>query len=104
MGDEAPAVGRLDQLFGQLVDDRVLDAEQVAAALLIGRLGAPILALLVAWRQRLAEALDGHVGVELVAAPLGLRRIDGAHVHVDTDAFEVLLIGQHHTLEARIAQ
>src|SRR5207244_12998030 len=31
-GDEAGPVGRRDQLLDQFVDDRVLDAEQIAAA------------------------------------------------------------------------
>ena len=51
MGDQAGPVGRPDQLLDQFVDNLALDAEQVAAAGLVGGLRAPKVALLVAGRQ-----------------------------------------------------
>jgi hypothetical protein len=75
-----------------------------AAARGAGCLGAPEVALLVARRQRLAEAVGDQVEVELVLAALELRGVDGAHVHVDADALEVLLVGQRDALEARVVQ
>src|SRR5438874_1227533 len=49
MGYQARPIRRSDQLLDQLVDDFAFDAEQVAAALLVGGLRTPIFTLLIAW-------------------------------------------------------
>ena len=65
-----PAAGRsgAPTSLDQFVDRGIGDAEGVAAALGVGRLRAPELALLVAGRQRLREDVDRHVEVEIVHA------------------------------------
>ena len=102
--DEAGAVGRFDQLLDQFVDERALDAEEVAAALLVGRFRSPIVALLVARRQRLSEYLDGHVVVEGLHPFFVLRVVycadPGGHAH----AFQILRKGQHDPFHLRIAE
>src|SRR5262249_4989523 len=88
--DQAGAVGGADQLLDQLVDDRALDPDQVAAAVLVGRFRTPEFALFVARRQRLAEHHDRHVVIEGLHPLFVLRGVDRAHMRADTHAFQVL--------------
>ena len=104
LGDEALSVRRLDQLFDERVDDLALDPDQVAAAGLVGRFRAPIFALLIAGRQRLAKGHHGHVVIEGLHPLLVLRRVDRAHPRGDPHPLEVLGEGQHDPLELRIVE
>src|SRR6516162_9145405 len=88
MSDDACPVGSLDQLLDQFVDDRTLDAEDIAAALLVGRRRAEKLALLVARRQRLRELRRRHVEIEGLHALFVLCDIDGAHPRGDPHPLE----------------
>src|SRR5208282_2028794 len=53
--NEANSVASTDQLLDQRVDHLVPDAEHIAASRLVGRLRAPILALLLTRRLLLSE-------------------------------------------------
>ena len=78
-GDQFGAVLGEDDALDQRIDRRILDADEVARAGLIGGLRAPEAALLVAGRQRLAPGRDDDVVVPLPQPVLVLRGIDRAH-------------------------
>src|SRR5262249_22201356 len=104
MPNEARPVRRTDQLLDELVDDWASDAEEISTSLLVGGLGAPILALLITGRQRLREHRHGHVVVEGVHALLVLRRVDRTHMRGNPHALEVFRERQHDALELRIVE
>src|SRR6516225_5261342 len=104
MRNEARPVRRPDQLFDEVVDDWAPDAEEISASLLVGGLGAPILALLIAGRQRLREHRHGHVVVEGVHALLVLRRVDRTYPRRNPHALEVFRERQHDALELRVVE
>ena len=56
-GDEVGAALGENHLIDHRIDRRILDADQIERARLIGGLRAPIAALLVAGRQRFAPRL-----------------------------------------------
>ena len=86
-GDQFVAVLGEDHALDQRIDRRILDADQIARAGLIGGLRTPEAALLVAGRQRLAPGRDDDVEIPLPQPVLVLRGIDHAHVHRHADAF-----------------
>ena len=101
-GDQLVAVLGEDHALDQRIDRRILDADQVARAGLIGGLRAPEAALLVAGRQRLAPGRDDDVEIPLPQPVLVLRGIDHAHVHRHADALQRGLVEQHETLGGRV--
>ncbi len=96
------AVLGIDDAVDQLVDGRILDADQIARAGNVGGGRAPIAALLVAGRQRLAPGGDDDVEVPLPQPVLVLRGIDRAHRDADAEPFQRRLVEQHHPLHRRI--
>ena len=99
MVDQALARIGVDQLFHQLVDGRVAQADEVAAARVVGGAAAPVFALLVARRVGLREAADDHVVVTRAQAGDVLRDIDAANVEVDAQVGKVTLEWQQDALE-----
>src|SRR5690606_1919111 len=69
----------VDKAFDDLVDGWVLQADEVAAARIVGTGGVPVLALFVARRVGLAEAADDHVEITRAQAVDVLRNIDTAN-------------------------
>ena len=100
-GDQAVAVGRGDDLLDQRVDHRVLDAGVVAAARGVGGNAGPVVVLLVARRQRLAEDAGDHVEVKVLEALLVLGRIDQPDLGRDAEFLQVLDEGRDDALELR---
>ncbi|MCY1436845.1 hypothetical protein D9M71_529830 [compost metagenome] len=98
-----PAVG-LDQAFDQGVDGRVLEADQVAAAGVVGAAGVPIFSLLVAWRAGLAETADDQVEVPRAQAVDVLRDVGAADLQLDAEAGQVALERQQHALELDLGE
>ncbi len=91
MVDQAlPRVG-LDQAFHQAVDGRVLEADEVAAAGLVGAAGMPELSLFVAWRVGLRPGRRGHVEIPRAQAVDELRDVDATDLHVDAKFGQVAL-------------
>ena len=68
----------------------------------LGRLRAPIAALLVARRQRFAPGRGDDVEIPFAQPVLVLRVVDRAHRHADAEAIERRLVEQEDALEARI--
>ena len=101
-GDQLVAVLGENDAIDERIDRRVLDADQVARAGNIGGLRAPVAALLVARRQRLAPGGDDDVEVPLPHPVLVLRTIDGAHGDGHAEALERGLVEQHDALESRL--
>ncbi len=88
-------------MVDELVDGRVLDADEVAAAFPACRFRAPEIALLVAGGIGLGEVADHDVVIEDVQAPRilgGVHHADGA---LDAELLEVAQIGLHDALEQR---
>ena len=87
---------RLDDQVDQFIHHRAIHPHIVARALHIDIGGMPVLPLLIARRVGLADALDGHVVVELTKALDVLVGIHQAYGHINAESFEVVLEGQHH--------
>ena len=103
-GHELGAIRRGDDLVDQAVDGRVLDADDVGAGGRVGRGRTPVVALLVAGRERLAEGAHHHVEIEGLDALLELRVVHGAHRGVHAQPLQILREGQGDALEQRVAQ
>ena len=101
-GDQFGTVFGKDHAIDQRIDRRVLDADQIARAGLIGGGRTPEAALLVAGRQRFTPGRDDDVEIPLPQPVLVLRGIDHARVHRHADAFERGLVEQHEALGRRI--
>src|SRR6516225_5492698 len=93
VGDEARPVRRPDQLFNHLVDDRALDAENIATSRLVGNWRTEKFALLVTGRQRLREQRYRHVEIKGFHPFFILRDIDSTDPGGYPHAFEVLREG-----------
>ena len=91
-------------MLHQLVHHRVADAGDVLAAVVVDAGAGEEVALLVARREALADALHRHVVVEGVGPHLVLRRVHGADARLHAEALQHLHIGQRHALEARAVQ
>ncbi len=102
--DEIGAILGEHDLVDQLVDRRVLDAGRIARAVPVGGGRAPEVALLVAGRVRLREAVDDDVVVVAVFTALVLAAVDPAHACLDAELFQVLHIGQHYFLEVGVVE
>ncbi len=100
--DEIVAVLGEDHAIDQLVDRRILDADDVAGAGHIGSLRAPEFTLLVTGRQRLRPGRHDDVKIPGPQPVLILRGIDGADRHADAETFERWLEEQHHALKRGI--
>src|ERR1700738_1031146 len=101
-GNQLGAILGEDYLVDERVDGRILDADQIARAGLIGGLRAPVGALLIAGREGLApHRRDGIV----VPAPLTidvLRGIHGAYRDGHAKSLKRRLIEQEEALAVRI--
>ena len=95
--DQLGAVRRVNELLEQLVDDRILDADFIAAAGHVRRLRPPEIALLVARRERLREQRGDHVEIKILAALLVLRRIDRPYRALDAKALQRFDVWLHDT-------
>ena len=70
-------------------------------ARLIGRLRAPVAALLVAGQQRFSPGMGDDVEIPAAQPVLVLRLVDRAHRHGDAEPFERGLVEQEDALEDR---
>src|SRR3990167_1277424 len=99
VGDQAlPGVG-VDQAFDQLVDGWVFQADEVAAAGVVGAARVPVLALLVTRRIGLAEAAHDQVEIPRAQAVDVLRDIDPANHQFHAEIGHVALERQQYALE-----
>ena len=90
--------------FDQLVHHWVCDTGEVATALGLRRLLAPILALLVAGGFALAPDPHDHVKVKLAKPVNVLAFIHQTDLCLDPEALEIADIGQHHPFKGRTHQ
>src|SRR5690606_2241137 len=104
VGDQLLARVGVDKAFDDLVDGWVLQADEVAAARIVGTGGVPVLALFVARRVGLAEAADDHVEITRAQAVDVLRNVDTANHHLDTEISQISLEWQQNTLELGLCQ
>src|SRR5262245_30151746 len=78
-GDQLLSVLREDNALDELVDRRILDADEVARARVVSGFRTPELALLIAWRQRFGPSALGKIVIPFPQAVLVLRLIDVSH-------------------------
>ncbi|MNM89464.1 hypothetical protein D3C81_1016960 [compost metagenome] len=104
MLDQALSRIGVDQLLHQGVDGRVLQADEVAAAGIVGGGALPELALLVTRGVGLRVAADDHVEIPRAQAVDVLRDIDPADHQVDTQVRQVALERQQDALEFGLRQ
>ena len=100
-GFEIGAVLGENDLIDHRIDRRIFDADQIVGAGLVGRLRAPVAALLVAGRQRFRPRIGDDVEIPAAQPVLELRLIDGAHRDRHAEPFERWLVEQEDALEAR---
>src|SRR2546428_3417619 len=101
---QALPVGGRDERLHEGVDDRILNAGEIAAPEHARARGRPVIDLFVARRERFGPEADDHVEVEAVLAVLVLRGVHGAHARGDAEALEVLGEGQGDALEGRLGE
>src|SRR5262245_7710889 len=101
-GNQLGAVLGKDDPVDQLVDGRVLDADDVGAGLLVGGRRAPEVALLVARGFRLMEGAHDDVKIELAETTLELCAVNGAQADVDAELLQLRHIGEDDALEVRL--
>src|SRR5438552_131377 len=87
-GDQLLAALGEDDAVYHGVDRRVLDADEIARAGLVGGLRTPETSLLIAGRQRFAPARGDHVEIPLAQPVLVLRLVDGTHRYADAEPLE----------------
>src|SRR5690606_21829936 len=89
-GDQLLAVLGVDDLVDQSIDDRVFDAGDIARTRRVGRLAAPVVALLVAGRFALREARGDRLEFESLVTLDVLRRVDDAQRGINAETPERL--------------
>ena len=97
--DQLLAAFRKDHPIDQCVDRRILDADIVLRARRIGRLRAPMVALLVARRKRFPPGRHDSVEVHLPEPVFVLRVVDGANRYAHPEPFQRGAIKQCDALE-----
>lgn len=93
-----------EQLFEQMVDQRVGDACVILAALDPDLAGMEILPLFQARAEGLVEGHQDHVEIELIEALFVLGAIDCAQPCIDADAGEVLDVRLKDAFQVRVDQ
>src|SRR5216683_6656449 len=68
-----------DHAVDELIDGRILDADEIARADLVSGFRAPKFALFVAWRKRFGPRTDNEIVIPVPLAVLVLRVVDISH-------------------------
>ena len=96
------AVVGADDLVDQRVDRGIFNTGKIVRPLGLGRLRRKERTQAVARRSRHAEALDGHVEIEILQPGAKLHRIDHAQVRLDPKRSEILDVKRVMRLERRL--
>src|SRR6516162_5247148 len=101
-GNELGAIFAEDHALDQFIDGRILDANQIARARLVGSLRTPETALLIAGRERLGPGPDDDIEIPLPKPVFVLRSVDDAHVNFHARALERGFVKQDEALRRAI--